>query len=264
MTVPLTRSPTLKRRVDFLPRIVLELLDAETDALVGLVDIDDDGFDFVALLEHFARMIDLAGPGNVRDVDHAVDAFFEFHERTVGGQVADRALDLVPDHVADFDLVPRIGLELADAEGDLLLVAIDAEDDGFDFLAERENVGRARDALGPGEFGDVDEAFDAFLDFDERAVRHEVDDLAFDFLTDREALFDVVPRIGLHLLEAEGDALLLLVDVEDLDVDVLADLEHFARMGEPRPGHVGDMEQAVDAVQIDERTEIGDVLDRRR
>ena len=32
-------------------------------------------------------------------------------------------------------LVPRIGFELADAEGDLLLLPVDAEHDGFDFLA---------------------------------------------------------------------------------------------------------------------------------
>ena len=37
----------------FLPRVVGELLDAQRDALVGLVDLEHDGFDFVALLEHF-------------------------------------------------------------------------------------------------------------------------------------------------------------------------------------------------------------------
>ena len=33
----------------------LELLHAERDALVGAVDFEHDGFDFVALLEHFGR-----------------------------------------------------------------------------------------------------------------------------------------------------------------------------------------------------------------
>ncbi len=75
--------------IDVLPRIVAQLFDAEADALVGLVDVDHHGFDFVALLEDFARMIDLAGPAQVGDVDHAVDAFLQFHERAVGGHVAD-------------------------------------------------------------------------------------------------------------------------------------------------------------------------------
>ena len=94
------------------------------------------GFDFVVLLEDFGRVVDLAGPGHVGDVDHAVDAFFQLHERAVGGEVADRALDGGADRVAEFDLVPRVGLELADAERDFLLLDADAEHDGFDFLAD--------------------------------------------------------------------------------------------------------------------------------
>ena len=162
------------------------------------------------------------------------------------------------------DLVPRIGLELAQAERNLLLLLVDAEHDGFDFLAHGEDVGRTHDALRPGQLGNVDEAFDAFLQFHERAVRNEVGDLAFDLLAGRETLFDLVPGILLRLLQAEGNALLLLVDVEHEDFELLTDLEQFARMAEAAPGHVGDVEQAVHAVEIDERAEIGEVLDRAR
>ena len=42
----------------------------------------------------------------------------------------------------------------------------------------------------------------------------------------------------------------------------LADLEHFGRVADAAPAHVGDVEQAVHAVEVDERAEIGDVLDR--
>ncbi len=172
------------------------------------------------------------------------------------------ALDLAADGEFLLDFVPRIGFELAEAERNLLLLLVDAEHDGFDFLADRQNVGWTHDALRPGKFGDVDEAFDAFLEFHERAVRNEVGDLAFDLLAGREALFDLVPRILLRLLEAERNALFLLVDVEHEDFELLADLEQFARMAEAAPGHVGDVEQAVHAVEIDERAEIGEILDR--
>ena len=109
----------------------------------------------------------------------------------------------------------------------------------------------------------MDEAFDALFDFDERAVGHEVGDLALDLDADRET-FSAILSHGFFwaLLEAEGDALFFLVDVEDEDFDFLADLEHFARVAEAAPGHVGDVEQAVHAVEVDERAEIGDVLDR--
>ena len=71
-----------------------------------------------------------------------------------------------------------------------------------------------------------------------------------------------VPRVGQLLLEAEADALLLPVDVEDDDVDVLADLEDFRGMPDAAPAHVGDVEQAVNAVEVNEGAEVGDVLDR--
>ncbi len=73
------------------PRIVVQLLQAQRDALAVFVDRQHLAFDFVALLEHFVGVRDLAGPRHVADVQQAVDAFFEFDERTVVGEVADRA-----------------------------------------------------------------------------------------------------------------------------------------------------------------------------
>src|SRR5471030_2022495 len=198
--------------LDRFPRIVGEMFQAQRNALVGLVDLEHLGFDVVALLQHFGRMIDLAGPGEIRDMDHAVDALFEFDERAVGGQVADLALDAGAGRVLARDDFPWVGVELADAEGDLLVFLADAEHDGFDFLALGQHVGGTRDPLGPGEFGDVDEAFDARFQFDERAVGDEVGDLALDLHVHRIFLGDLVPRIDGLLLEAEGNAFLFAVD----------------------------------------------------
>ena len=220
-----------------------------------------DGFDLVALLQDFRRVIDLPRPRDVGDVDHAVETFLEFDEGAVAGEVADLALDLCSGRILLLGMIPRVALELAHAKGDFLFFAIDAEHHGLDLLVLLEDVGGLGNALGPGEFGDVDEAFDTGLEFHERAVGHEVDHAAFDPRADGILGFDVVPRIGHLLLEAEADALLLAIDVENDDVDVLSDLKHFGRMADAAPAHVGDMEQAVDAVEVDERAEVGDVLD---
>jgi hypothetical protein len=108
----------------------------------------------------------------------------------------------------------------------------------------------------------MNEALDAFLDLNEGTVRHQADNFAFDSLTDREALFNPIPWIGLHLFHSQGDALFVAVDIKNLDFDVLTDLQHFPWMGQPCPRHVGDMQETVDAVQIDEGPEIGDILYR--
>ncbi len=52
-----------------------------------------------------------------------------------------------------------------------------------------------------------------------------------------------------------------LVDADDLHLDRLADGEDFRRMVHATPCHVGDVQQTVDAAEVDERTVIGDVLD---
>ena len=79
------------------------------------------------------------------------------------------------------------------------------------------------------------QALDAGFEFDERAVRHEVDHLALDLGADGVLGLDVVPRVGHLLLQAEADPFLLAVDVQHDHVDVLADLEHFARDGRCGP-----------------------------
>lgn len=66
---------------------------------------------------------------------------------------------------------------------------------------------------------------------------------------------------SLELLHAERDAVRFLVDADDLHLDRLADVEDLGRMVDAAPCHVGDMQQAVDAAEVDERTVVGDVLD---
>ena len=49
--------------------------------------------------------------------------------------------------------------------------------------------------------------------------------------------------------------------MQDLDFDFLVDGDHLGGMVDAAPTHVGDVQQAVDAAQVDERAEVGDVLD---
>lgn len=115
--------------------------------------------------------------------------------------------------------------------------------------------------LRPGHFGDVYQAFDARLQLDERTVVGDVRDGTGDLLADRILRTDAIPRIGLELLHAERDAVGFLVDADDLNLDLLADVQDLRRMVDAAPCHVGDVQQAVDAAEVDERTVIGDVLD---
>jgi len=65
----------------------------------------------------------------------------------------------------------------------------------------------------------------------------------------------------LLLLEPQCDLLLFAIDLKDLDFDLLVDGNHFRWVTDPFPTHIGDVKQTIDATQVDERTEVGDVLD---
>src|SRR3984957_5981647 len=77
----------------------------------------------------------------------------------------------------------------------------------------------------------------------------------------RVPLRGVEPRIRRELLEAQRDALLVFVELEHLDLDLIADVDQIARMREASPTHVGDVKQTIDAAQVDERAVVSEVLD---
>ena len=78
---------------------------------------------------------------------------------------------------------------------------------------------------------------------------------------DRMLLGEGFPRVLQGLLEAERDAALGGVDLEHLNLDLLAGRDDLAGMDVLLgPGHFGDVDQPLDArLQLDERAVVGDV-----
>ncbi len=105
------------------------------------------------------------------------------------------------------------------------------------------------------------QAFDALFDLDEATIVGDVRDLAEQARVRRIAPCDVLPRIGAQLFQAERNALTLAVELENAYIDLLADLDDFRGMLDALPRHVRDVEQAVDAAQVDECAVVGEVLD---
>jgi len=204
---------------------------------------------------------DLSRPGHVRNVEKAIDPFFEFDKGTVVGKVANLAGDFCVLWVALHDVVPWVRLRLLDTERKLLALWVDTEDLDVDLVADLYHFAWVVDASSPGHFADVHQAFDAWFEFHERTVAHDIDDFAWNGRADRVLFGDVGPRVVLLLLESQSDLLLFAIDLKDLDFDFLIDGNHFGWVTDPLPAHVGDVEQTIDTTQVDERAEVGDVLD---
>src|SRR5919199_3476792 len=107
-----------------------------------------------------------------------------------------------------------------------------------------------------GQLGDVDQALYPLCDLDEGPEGDELGDAAVDLLSDLDPLDDLLPRVLPGLLEAERDALAVAVYLEDLDLDVLTDLDDLARVVDVLPTEFGDVDQTVDALEVDEGPEV--------
>jgi hypothetical protein len=102
---------------------------------------------------------------------------------------------------------------------------------------------------------------DAVEDLDEGAEGDDLRDRALELVAHVVGVDDALPRVLLGLLEAQRDALAVAVDVEHLDLHGVADVEDLARVVDVRPRELGDVDEAVDAVEVDERAEVDDVRD---
>src|SRR5690606_16383330 len=242
-------------------RIALELLDAQRDALALGVDRQDDRLDLVTLLEVAHRLFAGNVPGQVGQVHQAVDAAGQADEHAEVGDRLDRARDLVALAMVVGELFPRVGAALLHAQRDAATLLVDLQDHDLDLVAEGDDLARVDVLVGPVHFGHVHQALDAALELDERSVVGDVRDLAEHAGALRVAAADADPGVVAQLLDAQRNAVALLVELEHLGGDFLTHLQHLGRVTHAAPRHVGDVQQAVDAAQVDERAVVGDVLD---
>ncbi len=151
---------------------------------------------------------------------------------------------------------------LLEAEADAALLRIDVEHHHLDLLAGRDDLAGMDVLLGPAHLGDMDQALDAGLQLDEGAVIGDVGDAALEACA---------PAGYLSSTPSHGSASSCFMPSEmrcvsglkrmTCTLTRLADMQRFGRMVDAPPRDVGDVQQAVDAAQIDEGAVIGDVLD---
>src|SRR6185312_14687554 len=162
---------------------------------------------------------------------------------------------------AQVDRLHRVaGLDAAQGQRQAAAIGVDLDDLDLDLFALLHDLARILDVV-LGQLGDVDQALDPGHDLGEGAERDDLGDPAGDDVALLGLVDDALPRIRLGLLEAERDALAVAVDIEHLDAHLLADLEHLGGVVDVAPAELRDVDQAVDAVEVDERAEVDDVRD---
>ena len=243
------------------PRIVVELLEPQGNPLVVRIDVKNHHVQFVALLHDLGGMLHALGPTHVRDVDQSVDPRLDLDERAEGSEVPHDSREACAGGVLQRQREPRILFDLLHPERDLLLVRIDLQHHGLDLVTDRHELGRMPDVARPRHLRDVDQSFDALLQLDEGPVVGDRHDPSLDSGTDGIPLLDVRPGVGQQLLETEGDPLAVPIDVEHLHIEIASNIDDFGGMTHASPGHVGDVQESVEPAEVDEGSEVGDILD---
>ena len=114
---------------------------------------------------------------------------------------------------------------------------IDIQNYGLDNLPIFENFRWVFDTLGPRKVGNMYQAIDAFLDFDESAEIGHVPNPALDHRTDAITAVDGGPGIRLELFQAKGDPAFPRMHLQDYRFDltsivgVVGDAPGYARSG---------------------------------
>src|SRR5205823_5080895 len=185
--------------------------------------------------------------------------------------VATLAAQLLAEHVAERSAaallvahVLAVVLALVqrglDRERHLALVRVHVDDLHVQLVAFLHHVAGVLHAL-VAKLADVHEALDSGLDLHEGAEVGHLGDLALHAAADRVLRGQLRPWIRMELLDAEGEALVLDVDVQHHRLDLVALLVQIAGVLDALgPGDVADVHEAIDALLHSyEDAEVGDV-----
>ena len=114
--------------------------------------------------------------------------------------------------------------------------------------------------LAPRHLRNVDETLNARGNLNECTVVGNDNNLTLDVIANLELAVESIPRMRSELLQAESNALLLIVEVENDNIDLLVESNNLMRIADAAPREVCDVDESVNTAEIDEYTIRGDVL----
>ena len=250
----------LEHSLKYIPGVLFQLLVSERETTVLLVNLQHDNIDGGTNLSELAGVLNLLGPAQVADMNQAVNTFLNLCKYTEVGEVAYLGGVLAAHRILLLDVLPGIFLQLLDAERHLALLAVESEDDSLYLVTYLHEVLSAAQVLAPRHLAHVDETFYTRSNLDECTIVGHHYHLTLNVVAHLQVGIQSIPWVRSELLEAQGNTLLLVVEVEDNNVDLLVELNHFLRIAYAAPAQVGDVNQTVYATQVNKHAVRSDVL----
>ena len=107
----------------------------------------------------------------------------------------------------------------------------------------------------------MDQALHPRLEASEGSERDNIGYYALHKLAFMILLIHQGPGIRLQPLDAEANPSSFLIQAQNINVNLVANAQHLARMPYPVPGEFGNVHQAISASQVNEDTEIAQTTD---
>src|SRR5438445_5049067 len=137
-------------------------------------------------------MIDPLLRADVADVNHALYALSHLHEGAKLSEARDQAFDRSPDQKLLRSINPRIAQRLLQSQRHALFTCTHCKDHSLNRLAGFHQIARLAYFLDPRHFGNVDQSFNSWLQFNEFAEVHHAGDCPADALPDLDLLRDLL------------------------------------------------------------------------
>ena len=138
-----------------------------------------------------------------------------------------------------------------------MALGVEADDLQLELVAFLHHVTGVSHTL-VGELADVDQSLEPLLHAHEGPEVDELRDGAGNDIADRVLRHRLLPWIGLQPPNREADATSLVVDVDDLGLDLIADRVGGLRVVDLVPGELALVDEAIDPAKVDEDAERGD------
>src|SRR5580698_3452432 len=186
-------------------------LDRQRDAAALAIHVGELGLDFLADFQQEPRILDPVAR-QLGSPQLAVHAVAQIDDGALGVHFTHHAADDAALRVFRDVSGERILGELLDSQADALALRIDGQHHGVDLLAFLVAAHRFLPRGVPGDIRQMHEAVDAARESDEDAEIGDGLDLSRHLVAAVVVLGELLPRIGLALLDAQADAPPLLVD----------------------------------------------------
>ena len=136
-------------------------------------------------------------------MDQAFNPIFQFNESTKVGDVGNCTGNMVVGHQLVTDILPRVFIELLDAERKALIGGVEVKHDSLDGFPFFVDLAWVFKAFTPRDIRDMNEAVNIVFDADKETEISDILDFSLNFGANRVFINEAVPRVGLDLFHAQ-------------------------------------------------------------